>query len=428
MYESENSERSASNTEGSENEPTDSYDEVESKSSGDSHSHSSNGEGGSVGTGSFDEQSQSSNSHDDDRDEESDIYTDASSYVEDFDGEYDEEYVEGSDSEEVTKRTPAQRSRAKNTETSEHTRSVHFTLSSGATVNTMDKAVPFSARKGFSKDSPMKSRLMTSASYASEMPLAITSTMSTLQTNTFDQSTVHSANRSLGRFLPCDESVVSTASYSHQSVMSAKPIATSVAREKKKTNEESELRSSILGSIISLILRLMFSIMIFGFAWVKHVVTVIGSKRQAKIDCTPTKFAMQPDKSIRREEIQDRSMDSLIHQRNSNPQQRAPYLLHDEPDREHTTMVVSPPEHQGYLADDSDEVGTCVGSIVPDTHHSAWKINPAHTGMSSLTSPPSRSFGVLKKAYSALSTTKREGEKCNWMDHDNIDDEMSYYE
>ena len=60
------------------------------------------------------------------------------------------------------------------------------------------------------------------------------------------------------------------------------------------------------------------------------------------------------------------------------------------------------------MTDDVDEVGTCVESIVPDAHFpnelngkfSKWKIVPAPTApttASSLSSPSSTSFGVLKK-------------------------------
>ena len=87
------------------------------------------------------------------------------------------------------------------------------------------------------------------------------------------------------------------------------------------------------------------------------------------------------------------------------------------------------------MGDNSDEVGTCVESIVPDAHCpnmsdgkiSAWKITQKNTETSSLSSPPSTSFRVLKSAYSALSS-KRESEKSNWLDQPTIDDEMSYYE
>mmetsp|Transcript_22804 Transcript_22804/g.53856 ORF Transcript_22804/g.53856 Transcript_22804/m.53856 type:complete len:277 (+) Transcript_22804:1593-2423(+) len=270
------------------------------------------------------------------------------------------------------------------------------------------------------------------------MPITLAATMSTIQTS--DQGTVQSGQRSLGRFVASDESVISSTSYSHQSVMSAKPIVTRVTSQRREYNRmdnDIELRSSILGSIFSLVLRLMLSTLVFVFMWIKHVVSMIGKKRPAKIDCTPTRHALQPGQSIRREEIQDRSLDNFVHRANTRRHGRSPYLLHEEPCREHytTTMVMKPPVPSGYLVDDSDEVGTCVESIVPDTHCpnssdgkiSTWKITPEESELSSLSSP-SKSFQVLKKAYSTFSLKKPEAEKSNWIDHETIDDEMSYYD
>lgn len=168
------------------------------------------------------------------------------------------------------------------------------------------------------------------------------------------------------------------------------------------------------------------------------MMTTIGKKEPSKIDCTPTQFALQPDQAIRREEIQDRSMDDLIHQK-SVQQHRLPYLGYEDPLQEHytTTMIIKhPSSSKSYFADESDEVGTCVESIVPDAHTpnisdgkiSTWKITQNNTETSSLSHPQSTSFHVLKSAYSALSSTKREGEKSNWLEQPMIDDEISYYE
>mmetsp|Transcript_27946 Transcript_27946/g.61556 ORF Transcript_27946/g.61556 Transcript_27946/m.61556 type:complete len:870 (+) Transcript_27946:1-2610(+) len=405
-----------------------SYDEADildySSNSNRSHSLCSEKEEISVGTRSFEEQSASSDSIDAHSSwEESDMFSDATSFVTDY-----EDFEKDSVRELMTKNTC--------------TRSVNFTLSSGETVNAMDnnKTVNSTARRGYSQDGVMKSQLLSSSSsYSSDMPIRIAATMSTL--HTFDQGTVRSGQRSLGRYLPCDESVISSASYSQKSVVSIKPVATSVTAlrgEKNKSNDELKIRSSILGNITSLVLRLMLSIVVFIFTWIKHLVTLIGRKQSPKIDCTPTRFALPPDQSIRREEIQDRSMDSFIHRANTRRHGRSPYLLHEEPHREHftTTMVMKPAALSGYLADDSDEVGTCVESIVPDSHCpsvsdgkiSSWRINAVETELSSLSSPPSTSFRALKKAYSVLSSKQTEREKSNWMDHDTIDDEMSYYD
>jgi len=413
----------------------------------------------STGAMSFDEESNSSTSVDTySIDEESDIFTEATSYVEDPDSKTmanTSDVRSASTTERLRNKIDVQSENVEIKYLSERTRSVNHPFSSEETVNTMDKTVQSFLTKDTSQESagssksfsklklPMKAPKLSSA-YTSDVPIPIASTMSTLQT--FDQGTVHSGQHSLGRFIKSsDESVVSSASYSHQSVISVKPIALSVTalpREtKKKSKIEPESRSSILGRIVSfilsLVLRITFTIIIFSYTWIKHLVITIGKKRAAKIDCTPTQFALQPDQAIRREEIQDRSMDSRIHQ-NAIQQHRTPYLGYEGPHQEHytTTMIMKPPTPSGYFADDGDEVGTCVESIVPDAHYpnlsdgkiSTWKITQKNTETSSLSSPPSTSFRVLKSAYSAISSTKRESEKSNWLDQPTIDDEMSYYE
>eukprot|EP00536_Pseudo-nitzschia_multiseries_P007956 jgi/Psemu1/256750/estExt_Genewise1Plus.C_1930007 len=413
--------QSASNVESFNEEEYSGCDNLGSGSSSESHPRSSGEEELSLGSRSFSEQSRSRTSFgSNSTGEESDAFSAATSFVEEF--------------EDFSEADCIRESGTNNT----GTRSVNFTLSSGATVNTTDKTVQSSARRrAYLNEGSTTSQLLSSTSYTSDMPITLAATMSTLQTS--DQGTVQSGQHSLGRFLASDASVMSTTSYSHQSVMSAKPISARVIaqrNEKIKSNSDLELRSSILGSIVSLVVRLMFSTLVFVFMWIKHLVFLIGKKRPAKIDCQPTRFALQPGQSIRREEIQDRSLDSFIHRSNTRRHSRAPYLLHEEPCREHytTTMVLKPPS--AYLGDDSDEVGTCVESIVPDTHCpnasdgkiSTWKITPDDTDLSSLSSPPSKSFRVLKTAYSALSFKKREREKSNWIEHETIDDEMSYYD
>jgi len=402
----------------------------EEKSNGSLHSGRSGGsrppslgsEDISVGTGSISEESTSSNSLDASRSSvESDTFSDATPLEEDFEEHSETDSVQAS----ITKNIG--------------TRSVNFMLSGGETANSRDKTVQSSARRRANPNGgSMTSQLLSSASYTSDMPITLAATMSTIQTS--DQGTVQSGQRSLGRFVASDESVISSTSYSHQSVMSAKPIVTRVTSQRREYNRmdnKIELRSSILGSIFSLVLRLMLSTLVFVFMWIKHVVSMIGKKRPAKIDCTPTRHALQPGQSIRREEIQDRSLDNFVHRANTRRHGRSPYLLHEEPCREHytTTMVMKPPVPSGHLVDDSDEVGTCVESIVPDTHCpnssdgkiSTWKITPEESELSSLSSP-SKSFQVLKKAYSAFSLKKPEAEKLNWIDHETIDDEMSYYD
>jgi len=274
------------------------------------------------------------------------------------------------------------------------------------------------------------------------------STLSTMPT--FDQGTVYSGQQSLGRFVKSSDerSVASAAaSYSHRSARSARPVAvavTALPREREEEEEKSSetesdesRRSSILGRIVSfllsLALRALFTVILFLFTWIKHhLTTTMGTKRQAKVDCTPSKFALQPDQSIRREEIQDRSTDSLVHRSTTAQRDQQLYLGYEDPHREHysTTMIIKPPSYSP--PGDGDEVGTCVESIVPDAHRThdgkvlTWNITRKGTETSSLTSPPSRSFGVLKSAYSALSAGKCE--RSNWIDRPTIDDEMSYYE
>merc|ERR1712238_230514 len=166
----------------------------------------------------------------------------------------------------------------------------------------------------------------------------------------------------------------------------------------------------------------------------------IGRKRPTIIGCASTQFALKPDQACSREEIQDRSMDSLIHQTNSYQQHhRHPYFDHGhhnhKQDHYTTTMIMKPAGNTIFIANDVDEVGTCVESIVPETHYpsksdgksSTWKIAPTTpSSISLLSSPSSTSVGVLKKAYSAFSSTKRnENEETNWLDQDTIDDEIA---
>jgi len=405
--------------------------ESDGDSEEDQESVPSHEEESSTGTMSFEEQSNSRNSVDTySSDEESDIYTDATSFVEDSDSKMAASVSDirsNNTTERLRNRIDAQSENAE----------IKYPFSSEESVNTMDWTV----QSSFSKSKyPMKKSSKLSSAYTSDVPIPIAATMSTMPT--FDQGTVHSGQHSLGRFLKSsDESVVSSVGYSHHSITSAKPVALSVTalpRDTKKKNEiKTKSRSSILGSIVSftlsLVLRVLFTIILFSYTWIKHLVIMIGKKQEPKIDCTP--FELQPDQSIRREEIQDRSTDDLIHQ-NSIQQHRTPYLGYEDPNhhQEHytTTMIIRP---RGYMGDNSDEVGTCVESIVPDAHCpnmsdgkiSAWKITQKNTETSSLSSPPSTSFRVLKSAYSALSS-KRESEKSNWLDQPTIDDEMSYYE
>lgn len=361
-------------------------------------------------SGSFDDQSNSSNSEDAySSDEESEIFTDATSFVEDSD----------------SKMTST--SEVRSTNTTERLRN-RFDQSSGSSISVSKSKLPLKSPKLFS-------------SYTSDEPIPIAATLSTLQT--FDQGTVYSGQQSIGRFIKSsDESVITSTSYSNQSVISAKPVALPVNKlpreEKKESKVEVNSRSSILGTIVSFILsmalRILFATILFTYKWIKHLVITIGKKQAAKVDCTPTQSPLQQGQAIRREEIQDHSVDGRIHQ-NATRHHRIPYLGYEGPDTEHytTTMIMRPPS---YLVNDSDEVGTCVESIVPDTHYpnisdgkiSAWKITQKNTETSSLSSPPSTSFRVLKSAYSALSSMKAENEKLNWMDHATIDDEISYYE
>ena len=303
---------------------------------------------------------------------------------------------------------------------------------SGARSVNSARSVQMKNSKSFSNLSrpPLSKPPLKPSKFTSNETIPITATMSTFQT-TFDQGTVVSGHHSLGRFIKSsDESVAST--YSHQSVISAKPVALPVntlPREPKKKSKPVPIgRSSIVGTIMSfalkLSLRVAFTVILFLYTWFKHfVVKAISGKKEAKLDCTPSKHAVQPDKSVMSEKIQGGARDN---RQNRN----LGYDAHNKGDHYSTTMIIKPPS---YVADDHDEVGTCVESIVPDTHYpamsngkmSSWKITQKNTDASSVSS---RSFGVLmKKTYSALST-RREAEKSNWLDHANIDDEMSYYE
>ena len=409
---------------------------------------STNEDEDSTGSVSYDGVSTSSNSADTrSSDQESDVFTDAISFKEDSDSK---EMTNTSDAhsssttERLRNKIDIQSESVELKYNSERTPSVYHRFSGEDTVNTADKTIKSYRTRDTSRESFSKPKLATKTHKisASDVLIPNASTLTTLPT--FDQGTVHSGQQSLGRFIKSsDESVTSAASYSNQSVRSAKPVALPVAglpREtEKKDKTENQSRSSILGTIISfllsLVLRIIFTIIVFLYTWIKHLVITLGEKRQAKLDCTPTQFALQPDQSIRREEIQDRSMDSLIHQ-NTTQQNQTLYLGYDDPHKEHysTTMIIKAPTPP--LANDSDEVGTCVESIVPDAHcpriyngkMATWNITQKSTETSSLSSPPSTSFGILKSAYSALSVTKPEDEKSNWLDQPTIDDEMSYYE
>jgi len=408
--------------------------------------------------------------------EESDIYTDATSYVEDF--EEDDTVLEmmaNNQPNNLRSRTSINNSRRNKIDIqserveikyiSKHNRPESHLFPSEATVNTsytqsksvitMDETVQSlltrdtslesaasirsklkTLQRTYLNDVPLNSSML-KPSYTTDMPIALTSTMSTMQT--FDQDTVYSGHYSLGRYKQSDESI----SYSHRKMMSTvNPVvtyATSSLRTTKRSNNEP--RHSILSWIVSLIQRAMISIILFSFAWIKHLMSRIGRKRPTKIGCAPTQFAFEPDQACIREEIQDRSMDSLIHQTNSY-QQHHRHLYFDHGHHNHkqdhytTTMLMKPAGNTIFIADDVDEVGTCVESIVPDTHYpsksdgknSTWKIAPTPSSISLLSSPSSTSFGVLKKAYSAFSYTKRnENEETNWLDQDTIDDEIASY-
>merc|ERR1719464_2122506 len=179
---------------------------------------------------------------------------------------------------------------------------------------------------------------------------------------------------------------------------------TSLWTEKRNTTKNiEESRLSILLWIVSLVQRAIFSILLFFFAWIKYIMKRIGRKRTSK-KCALTQFALEPDRSLRREEIQDRS--SLMIDQTNPFQQPEPYLENGRSQQHHyiTTIIMKPAAHTISITDDADEIGTCVESIVPDTHYpsesdgkfSTWKIVPAPTAISSLSSPSSTSFGVLK--------------------------------
>jgi hypothetical protein len=202
------------------------------------------------------------------------------------------------------------------------------------------------------------------------------------------------------------------------------PVTSSYQGRKQKPLEKKEAFSPLM-----LIQQALFSIFIFIYEWGKYLVGMVGKKQHTKIGCSPTRLGLrQPEQVLRREEIQERSMDSLIHRTNAHPQhfqpdvQRQPYLHHYPDQQEHytTSMVITPRPPSSGFVDDLDEVGTCVESIVPDTHYpnesdgrpSPWKVVSHHQNI-----PSSSSF--LSSSLSGWGRQKR-GEQSNWVDEDDV--------
>jgi len=316
---------------------------------------------------------------------------------------------------------------------------LHSLLTRGTTL---DSAASISARsrlsslqKSYASDLSRSSQIL-KQTYATDMPSAVTSTMSSLQT--FDQdSTVYSGRRNPAGYESTDESIISLRNLSSDNTIttvnnSVLIHATTLLRTpKSNTKHKEELRLSVLSWIISLVQRALFSILLFCFAWIKHLLMKIRRKATSKVGYASTIFALNPDDTLRREEIQEPDRGSMIHQSRGLQQHQ-----------QTTTIIKRSAPRTNFMTDDVDEVGTCVESIVPDAHFpnelngkfSKWKIVPAPTApttASSLSSPSSTSFGVLKKAYSAFSFGKKnEHEETNWLNQANtVDDEIaSYYD
>ncbi|KAG7353883.1 hypothetical protein IV203_003238 [Nitzschia inconspicua] len=270
-------------------------------------------------------------------------------------------------------------------------------------------------RSVFSSDTHLTSPLTTS--FTMDTPLAAASTISSIRT--FDHESVISGQRSELRRQrgPDDEGYIPPALSCLKDEISKQSIAMPIVSSRFRTKTSKPVTIGVYG-IVSFLGSVVFSILLFFYEWGRFFLLTIRGKQQAKIEYSPSRLKLsQPDQVLRREEIQDCSMDSFIHRANG----RQPYYLHHQIDqREHvaTNMTVNPPLFSTPMyEDDADEVGTCVGSIVPDTHPPTWEVisNPKQQRKST-------SFGVVKKAYSSMSSGSsrtgwrrtREEEDVNW--------------
>jgi hypothetical protein len=298
---------------------------------------------------------------------------------------------------------------------SQHTRATLHPLSSEASIKTADtqrksmpttdetlrsnRSKPFVQRfdaSAYKESTPMAKSILAAysmdthltspltTSFTMDTPLPAVSTISTMRT--FDHETVSSGQQSLLRRHPTYDSLSTEQSPTYlRSGHIGKSAAIAVtAVYNRPTKHTSSKESSF--RIISLISRVILSILLFLFEWAKYFAAMCRKKRQAKIECAPARLGLrQTDQVLRREEIQERSMDSIIHRTNANPRSsfyqhnRQPYLLHHRDQEQHctATMTMNPP--LPVFEDDDDEVGTCVSSIVPESHYSdrplAWKVH-----------------------------------------------------
>lgn len=273
-------------------------------------------------------------------------------------------------------------------------------------------------RAAYSADTHLTSPLTTS--FTMDTPLAAASTISSVRT--FDHDSVMSSQQSAVRRRQLHHDgddnegyIKPVPSYRTEDF----PKASVVIPVRPATSRTTRPKQATLGlfGFADMVCNVALSIFFFVFEWAKYLVVALRGKRRRKIECAPTRLGMrQPDQVLRREEIQDRSMDSFIHRSNG---RRPYYLNHYIDQREHvaTTMTVTPPILSTRMDDDDeDEVGTCVGSIVPDTHPPTWEV------ISSPRQQPSKSFGAVRKAYSSLSSVSstsgwrrnRDDEDINW--------------
>lgn len=347
------------------------------------------------------------------------------------------------------------------------------TRMNGPPITYQRSRTPKSIATSYSIDTPLTSPL--TSSFTMDTPLASALTMSTMRT--FDQETIYSEQHSIRRQMPNNETLSSVFNSFHSEKPSSTFASLGVTPSyltTKRSNQHfgllfssnSPSSSSILINLIAWIQKFIASIVLFVFAWTKHLSEgVMGKKRSVlKIGCSPAGLDMEPEQVMRREEIQDRGNDTnrrhqQHHRVGSHSNKPSPqYSPRQFQRHQHTTVMMTtmpmmtnsrrcPPYDTIDDDDDADEVGTCVESIVPDAHFpsdaegrpqvSNWTvISPQTYGKSS----SSRSLGPLKMAYSAFSSSAssrrqprkgHRGEEINWVmddeDQNDLYDDASSY-
>jgi hypothetical protein len=278
------------------------------------------------------------------------------------------------------------------------------------------------------------------SSYTMDTPLAAASTISTMRT--FDHETVNSDQQGLRHRQPQQTEYVQPefGGLHKGKNWQSSAIPESTYKNTKKSGRESTTKSSTI--LTSFILQGIYSIFLFIFEFAKYILSFLYRKREKKVACAPTRLDLrQPEQIVRREGIQDRSIDGLIHRSNAQPHsyqhRRQPYH-HSNQEHYMTTTTMTPGAFAGSVVDDdADEIGTCISSVVPDTHYptessgrpSTWKVSVARSPKKKFSSSSSIfSTGSNRSGWSRRWKGEPE-EKNNWLDqNDDCIETTSYYD